>query len=97
MISLGESTRNNVVDTTFGFTSPIGSTSLSLFTGSNPYGMFPIDIKRFSLRFSASNCSALSCEENQECVQMNNIFTCVCKADYEEPDCRLGKLLLKTH
>jgi hypothetical protein len=25
------------------------------------------------------------------CVQEDNLFKCVCKDDYEEPDCRLGK------
>ena len=40
---------------------------------------------------SALNCSILSCRENEKCVQMNDIFKCVCKDDYEGPDCKLGK------
>ncbi|CAB4009691.1 fibrillin-2-like isoform X48, partial [Paramuricea clavata] len=36
----------------------------------------------------ATNCSDLSCGQNQECVQVNNTFACVCKDGYEEPDCR---------
>jgi hypothetical protein len=41
--------------------------------------------------FEASNCSILTCEENEECVQVNDIFKCACKPDYEGPDCELGK------
>ncbi|CAB4021859.1 von Willebrand factor-like, partial [Paramuricea clavata] len=39
----------------------------------------------------ATNCTILSCGENEMCVQEDNIFKCVCKDDYEEPDCRLVK------
>ena len=41
--------------------------------------------------FLATNCSLLSCGEREECVQVNDIFQCVCKDDYEEPDCSPSK------
>lgn len=41
--------------------------------------------------FSATNCSILSCTENENCVQVNGIYKCVCKDDYEGPDCELGE------
>ena len=43
--------------------------------------------------FSATNCSILSCGENEECLQVNDIFQCVCKDDYEGPNCELGKAI----
>ena len=43
--------------------------------------------------FSATNCSILSCGENEECLQVNNIFQCVCKDDYEGPNCEQGKAI----
>ena len=39
----------------------------------------------------ASNCSVISCRENEKCIQINDISKCVCKDDYEGPDCKLGK------
>ncbi|XP_028410565.1 uncharacterized protein LOC114533262 [Dendronephthya gigantea] len=39
----------------------------------------------------ATNCSLLSCGENEQCVRADDIFKCICKDDYEEPDCRLVK------
>ena len=35
----------------------------------------------------APNCSNPSCGQNEDCVLVNNTFTCVCKDGYEEPDC----------
>ena len=45
--------------------------------------------------FSATNCTILSCGENADCLEVNNIFKCVCKDDYEGPDCQLGEYSLK--
>ena len=42
--------------------------------------------------YLATNCSVFSCQENEMCVEVNNIFTCIFKNDYEGPDCSLSKL-----
>jgi hypothetical protein len=44
-----------------------------------------------TFHYLATNCSILSCGEKEECVQVDNIFKCVCKDDYEGPDCQLGE------
>ena len=41
--------------------------------------------------YLATNCSVLSCGENEDCVQVDSIFKCACKDDYEGPDCQLSK------
>ena len=40
----------------------------------------------------ALNCSVLSCGDNGVCVNVGNIYKCVCKSDYTGADCgKLGK------
>ena len=42
----------------------------------------------------ATDCSVISCEPNEECAQVGNIFRCICKPDYRGSDCRLGKKIV---
>ena len=59
----------------------------------HPYAQGYHNIQTIITLFSATNCSILSCGENAECVQVNDIFQCACKDDYEGPDCELGEAI----
>ena len=53
------------------------------------------EVKCHFISYIAVNCSVLTCGTNEICVQLNNIYQCVCHGDYTGEDCStLGKWLV---